>query len=61
MPNGLPLNVFEHEYKRLESISKGNRHRVDHPEGGSKDVADAVAGVVSRIAEDANRLSGGWV
>ena len=59
MPDGLPLAIFEHEYKRLENV-KGKK--VDHPEGnGSKDVSDAVAGVVSRIARDAALPMGGWV
>lgn len=58
MPDGLPLAIFEHEYKRLESI-KGKK--VDHPEGGSKDVSDGAAGVVSRITQDHGRPGGGWV
>lgn len=58
MPDGLPLAIFEHEYKRLESV-KGKK--VDHPEGGSKDVSDGVAGVVARITEDYGRPMGGWV
>lgn len=38
---------FSKEYKRLELV-KGKK--VDHPQGGSKDVADAVAGVCYNIA-----------
>jgi hypothetical protein len=56
--DGLPVRIFEHEYKRLELV-KGKR--VDHPEGGSKDVSDAVAAVVSRITADHKRPTGGWV
>ncbi len=40
---------LHYEYKRLELI-KGKR--VDHPQGGSKDVSDSVAGVCFNVVEN---------
>ena len=62
LPNGDRVPIFEHEYVHLEAhyLSRG-RVMVDHPEGGSKDVADGAAAVVSRITKDFKREIGGWV
>ena len=40
-----PNKVLERELKELDLI---NGSKVDHPEGGTKDIADAVAGAVSK-------------
>lgn len=47
-------NIFETEMGQLERIAKGNqdgkmKEKIDHPEKGSKDVSDSVAGVVYQI------------
>jgi hypothetical protein len=47
MPDTERSRVFEQEARRLELV-KGTK--VDHPRGGSKDVADAVAGAVANAA-----------
>lgn len=62
LPNGEVVLILEHEYVALEAeYLSGGRVRIDHPEGGSKDVADAAAGVASRITRDFNRPQGGFV
>ncbi len=45
---GEKINIFEKEYMSLESIKA---KKVDHPDGGSKDVSDAVAGMVWNVVE----------
>lgn len=42
------VEIAYQELTRLEDVGR----KVDHPEGGSKDVADAMAGVVSILAGD---------
>ncbi len=49
------VNIFEKEYMSLELI-KGKK--VDHPENGSKDVADAMAGMVMNIVKRAKARPG---
>lgn len=44
-----PYDVLHREYQRLELV-KGKK--VDHPQGGSKDVSDAVAGVCYNIVQN---------
>lgn len=41
--------VLSRELSNLELV---NGNKVDHPPKGSKDVADAVAGVIANIAEN---------
>jgi hypothetical protein len=52
---GESVAIFEKEYQTLELI-KGKK--VDHPDTGSKDVADAVAGAVIGIIEDSGESFG---
>jgi hypothetical protein len=46
-----PSQVFISECSKLEEIEG---KKIDHPPKGSKDVADAVAGVVHNLIEKAN-------
>jgi len=45
----LPDQLTEYELTQLRKTGSGN---VDHPEGGSKDLADALAGVVRLLLKD---------
>lgn len=46
--------------EELLQLSMVYGRKVDHPEGGSKDLADAVAGAVFAAAQE-KRLEGGWL
>jgi hypothetical protein len=58
LPTGGKRDWFMWEYQHLELV---RGRKVDHPENGSKDVADSVAAVIHRITEDHSRPMGGWV
>jgi len=49
----LPDLLTEYELTQLRKTTSGN---VDHPEGGSKDLADALAGVTRLLLEDDSTL-----
>lgn len=48
LPDTERSRMFEWEARRLELV---NGRKVDHPRGGSKDVADALAGAVAQAAQ----------
>lgn len=52
---GEVVNIFEKEYMSLELIKA---KKVDHPEEGSKDVSDAVAGMVANVVRYAKSKPG---
>lgn len=52
---GERVDIFEREYMSLELI---NAKKVDHPEEGSKDVSDAMAGMVTNVIKHAGDRPG---
>lgn len=63
LPSGDKVPIFEYEYVKLERVQSpwSGRMKVDHPQGGSKDVADGHAAVVGRIMRDHRMSKGGFV
>ncbi len=53
-----PDEIFQREYQRLELI-RGKK--IDHPHNGSKDVADAVAGVCYNVVNENIKPSVGFM
>lgn len=52
---GETVNIVEREYMSLELIKT---KKVDHPEGGSKDVTDALAGMILNVVKNAQNKPG---
>lgn len=51
---GEPWAAFQTEMRQLQRVVRGQRDKVDHPSGGTKDVADAVAGAVAQVIKRAS-------
>ncbi len=55
-----PSDVLKSELQHLELVTGGQRVKVDHPPGGSKDVADALAGSVLSLVKHEILVQSWW-